>query len=273
MGSRSGFLALEPGRSAIDTHRFAIVTLAILKHTSIVVRRHVPGATHDIVDVLAKSRSVGSNAGTEAKLIVGDEVGPFMVLEVGTEATSIDETTDGVAETISTVRVELSSIITSRNVHAGEVTDTSNLNIMGSLDKVDTFQRPIWNKTSSTARFGAIRDFDAFGITNGTRGWRRPDAKVFSGVDPSRLAHAVLGRLSATVVNTSLTVLGGLREVIGRVSDVPELVSVASITAPELRSVSIICASIGQIEALSVVGPCEVKIARVVELLVGVTVV
>ena len=58
------------------------------------IREPYPEATHDIVDVVAKARGTSPNAGTETEFVVGDEAGPFMVLETLAEGVAIDETTN-----------------------------------------------------------------------------------------------------------------------------------------------------------------------------------
>ena len=51
------------------------ITLALLEYTRVVVRGHIPLATHHVIDVLAESRRVGSVlACAEAELIGSHEV-------------------------------------------------------------------------------------------------------------------------------------------------------------------------------------------------------
>lgn len=70
MRRRSRAHSLEPSRRPIDTHRLVIIALTALKHTCVVVRRHVPVATHLVVDMLAVARRVRTCAGTEAELSI-----------------------------------------------------------------------------------------------------------------------------------------------------------------------------------------------------------
>jgi len=79
-----------PGRRSVNTHGECIVTLARFEFTGIVVCGHVPVAAHDIVDVLTVPRGIGTNAGTDAELSSGHEVGPLVVLESISEAVTKD---------------------------------------------------------------------------------------------------------------------------------------------------------------------------------------
>jgi len=67
------------------------------------------------------------------------------------------------------MRVELTTSITGRDIDLGKVADTSDLDIIRCLDKVNTLQGSVGNSASSTARLGAPRDFDTLGVTNSTR--------------------------------------------------------------------------------------------------------
>lgn len=132
MGSRGGVDTLVPGACAIHTHREAekgkgsvtekeecvwgryllVVGVAGLEDTSIVVGGHVllrwgrserpqsnrettdPVASHDVVDVVAVLRGIGSDAGAETELIIRDKAGPFVVLLAGSEGVSVYEASD-----------------------------------------------------------------------------------------------------------------------------------------------------------------------------------
>ena len=53
-----------------------------------------PVTAHDIVDVVAKHSCLCTDAGTEAKLCVGNEAGPFVVLLTGSKGVAVDESSD-----------------------------------------------------------------------------------------------------------------------------------------------------------------------------------
>lgn len=79
-----------------DTH-LASVSLAALEHAGVVVRGHVPRASHNVVDVLAQRGGARAVlAGPEAKLGVGHEVCPLVHLGQLAEGTREDQTADGV---------------------------------------------------------------------------------------------------------------------------------------------------------------------------------
>ena len=95
MGRRSGANALVPRRRAIvHTHRSSGIALALLENTGIVVGGHIPPASHGVVDVVAEFLSPGTCACANAELLVGDELGPLVVLETIGEGVAKDKTTD-----------------------------------------------------------------------------------------------------------------------------------------------------------------------------------
>jgi len=53
VGSRSWVDTLVPGRGTVDTHGLSNIAVARLEDTRVVISRHVPVTTHNIVDVLA----------------------------------------------------------------------------------------------------------------------------------------------------------------------------------------------------------------------------
>ena len=72
--------------------------------------------------------------------------------------------------TISTSVVQFTTRITLRDIDLGEVANTGYLNIFGGPDKVNTFQGTVREGSSATTTFGAVSNFNAFGITDGSRG-------------------------------------------------------------------------------------------------------
>jgi hypothetical protein len=53
-----------------------------------------PVTTHEIVDVVAKLSRTSTDTGTEAKLFIGDEAGPFVILSTRAEAVAVDESSN-----------------------------------------------------------------------------------------------------------------------------------------------------------------------------------
>jgi len=196
---------LEPGRGAIDTHGEIVVAETGLEGACIVVGRHIPEATHNVVDVLAILSSVGTCACAEAEFSVGDERSPFVVLEAGAKCIPVDETTNRVTVTVSTMGVELASLIAAWDVDVGKLALTSPLDIIGCLDKVNTSESTVGDETTATARSSAPCDLVTLGIANGADLGGSPETEVVDGVHPDGLAHAGLRRCGATVINARLT--------------------------------------------------------------------
>lgn len=113
-----------------------------------------------------------------------------MILECIAERVAEDETTDywavrqesgiecvihtRVAVTVCTMRVELTSSITFRNVDLREVTMAGDLYVVRRLHKVDTGKRTVRDRTSATTSFRAPCDFFALRFSNGTDRGRGP---------------------------------------------------------------------------------------------------
>ena len=68
--------------------------------------------------------------------------------------------------TIGTSVVQLTTRVTLGDIDFGEVADASYLNIFGGLNKVNTFECTVREGSSTTTRFGAVSNFNTFGITN-----------------------------------------------------------------------------------------------------------
>jgi len=205
--SRCGFDSLVPSACTINAHRKSGVSSTIFELASVVVGRDVPEAAHDIVDVVAKAGSTSPNAGTEAELVVRDEAGPFMVLETLTEAVAVDETTNGVALSISTPVVQFPSSVTLGDVDLGEIANTGDLDVFRGLDEVDTLESAIWDGARAAARLGAVGDSQSLGVTDRSRVWRCPETEVACRVDPGCLALGGLASASATIVGAVLAIL------------------------------------------------------------------
>ena len=68
--------------------------------------------------------------------------------------------------TIGTSVVQLTTRVTLGDIDFGEVADASYLNIFRGLNKVNTFKCTVREGSSTTTRFGAVSNFNTFGITN-----------------------------------------------------------------------------------------------------------
>lgn len=68
--------------------------------------------------------------------------------------------------TIGTSVIQFAAFIFLLNVELGEIADTSDLNIVWSLDKVDTLEGTIRDKTRAPTRLGAPCNFLLLGNTN-----------------------------------------------------------------------------------------------------------
>ena len=136
-----------------------------------------------------------SNTGTEAELVVRDEVLPFMdLLEASSERTSEDQTTNGVSGTSSAVGIKLTAFIAWSNVDFGQVTTTGNLNVWRCLEEVCAGDCSVGNETSTIPTLCAVGDHFSFGVTDG--GWlvRSIETEVFDRVDEDVLAMPLLCR-------------------------------------------------------------------------------
>jgi len=218
--------------------------------------------------VVAGFGSVGANASTEAEFGVGNERGPFMILQIGTECVSIDQTTDGVAVSVCSVGIELASGILLGNVDLGEVANARDLDVIGSLDEVNAFERSIGDGTSTAARFGAPSNLITFSVTNSANTGGCPETEVIDVVDPSRLTFRALTGGGTAVVGTGLTVFGLVRWAGSGISDVPDLMRVPRGALPNLKNVSIRGGTVGEVRAFAVVGPGETVVSGVIPLLI-----
>ena len=110
--------------------------------------RIYPVTTHEIVDVVAELSRASTDTGTEAKLFIGDEAGPFVILLTCAVAVAVDETSNcsdkkdqiswemdsyirrtWVALAIRTSVVQFTPRITCRDVDLCQVADSCNLNV------------------------------------------------------------------------------------------------------------------------------------------------
>jgi len=259
---------LVPGRGTVDTHRFADITVTRLEDAFVIVSRHVPGATHHVVDMLAIGAGFRADACADAELIRAHEVGPLMELLSGAKDVAVNETTDGVAVTVGAMVVELASLVARGDVNLGEVTLAGDLDVLGRLDKVDAVEGARRYHAGAVDVLGAVGDHLSLSVTDCLDNGRTPQAEVINGVEPEGLAIGAGRRAGTTVVVTSLTDLRLVGEVVGEVTDVPHLIAVAPATIPDLNSVTVCELTVCEIQATAVVRPGKVIVAGPPPLLV-----
>ena len=164
-----------------------------------------------------------------------------MELLSGPKHIAVNETTDGVAVTVRAVVVELASLVATGNVDLGEVTLAGDLDVLGGLHKVDTFESALGHHAGAVSGLGAVGHHLAFSIADRLDSWRSPQAEVTDAVEPwttppsvksidkciiqsERTEGLALGggrRAGSTVVITSLADLRLVGEVVGEVTNVP----------------------------------------------------
>jgi len=191
-----------------------------------------------------------------------------MILEIGTEGVSIDQSTNGIPISVSSMRVEFTSSIALADVNLSEITNAGNLYIIRRLHKVNTFEGSVGNSAGATTRLSAPRNLFAFCVTDcaNTRGC--PQAKIVDVVDPSRLALRALTGSGTTVICTRLAVLRLVGRTCSRVSDVPNLIWIFGSALPHLKDIAVSGGAIGEIRAFAMIGPGETVISCVVPLLI-----
>jgi hypothetical protein len=182
--ARSGTDTLVPGACAVDTHREVGVTDAILVDARGVAGRDVPVAAHDIVDVVAQAGGAGTDASTNAELVIRDEASPVVVLKTSSERVSVHKSANWVAISIGASVIQFTSLISTRDVHLGEITDAGNLNIFRGLDKVNAFQGAVGNGSRAATRLGAPSNLNALSVTNASGVRWSPQTEITGGVDP-----------------------------------------------------------------------------------------
>jgi len=190
---RDGFALGERGGS-VDTHGQVRVTIAGLEVSFIVVGGHVPFTSKDIKDVVAETCGVraGGKASPDTELGIGHEIGPLVVLDHRARRVSEHQSTDRVAIPVGTMRIQLSSFVTSRDADLSKVTPARDLNIVGSLNPMGSDDSAVREEPGSISVLQAPGDFDSLCLRNsGVRsiGIRRaPKAKVGNAVDEEVLA-------------------------------------------------------------------------------------
>lgn len=87
---------------------------------------------------------------------------------------------------ILTVGVELSSVVVSCNVNLGLVNETSDLDVIRSLDVLNALEGTVGDEASTTALLGAPSDLLALRVSDGRVGLGRgPETEVYER-SPSR---------------------------------------------------------------------------------------
>lgn len=64
------------------------------------------------------------------------------------------------------MRVKLSTSVSLTDIHLCEIANTSDLNIIGCLDKMNAFEGAVGDDASSTAGFSAPGDLFTFGVAD-----------------------------------------------------------------------------------------------------------
>lgn len=130
-----------------------------------VIARHIPGASSNVIDVLAVCSGVGTRRLANADAVVLDthEVGPFVNLLAETMGTVIpdvgeDEATMRISHTISTMRVKLASSIASRDIDLLKVSSTSDLDVVGGLNEMRRIEGAIGEQALAAVGMRAIGD-------------------------------------------------------------------------------------------------------------------
>ena len=73
----------------------------------------------------------------------------------------------GIALAVCTSVIQLASRISVGNIDFGEVSDTSDLHVFGSLDEMDALQSAVRDGARATTGLGAISDSLRFNVTDG----------------------------------------------------------------------------------------------------------
>ena len=182
--------------------------------------------------MLAVFPGVRTGAGTHAELGGAYEVGPesnistsningnqcihspLVVLNLSTESVTEDKSTDGVTIAIGTVRVKLSSFITSLDVDLCEVTHAGYLNVVLGANEVNTLEGAIGDHTGTTAALGTPSDLVPLRVADCADRGGCPETEIIRVVHPHCLAHGRLRGCSTAVVGSCLTAFGLVRELI-----------------------------------------------------------
>jgi len=149
-------LTLVESRCTVYTHRLPGVPFTRVKAGSIIAG-HVPFATHHIVDVIADRRRLRRVlTATEAEFFGRDEIRPLVqLLELARKSGREYKTSNWIAFAVRTMRIQFSSGVSSRDIYFGQVTNTSDLDVVWGLYKVRASNGTIRDKARSIARLDA----------------------------------------------------------------------------------------------------------------------
>lgn len=86
------------------------------------------------------------------------------------------------------MRIKLSSFVTIRYVHFGEVSDTGNLDVVRGANEVNAGESTLGNQASSMSGFGAPGHDVPFSVADSLLGLGSEQAKVIDRADPGALA-------------------------------------------------------------------------------------
>jgi hypothetical protein len=203
--------------TSVDTWEVLVVTEAAQEDIVNIGGGGVVLAADTIKDVLAVVGGVSTCgvASLEAELTSTHKVVPFDgLLEVASPGVGEEEGTKGVSSLIGTVGVEFSSRVVRGNVNETLVDETSDLDVVGGLQELDTGQSTSGDDTSTIAGLCAPGDGFTLGVTDEAVWSRRtPEAEVVNAVDDGSLAERgwALGSAVAQVVaslGSTLTSVG-----------------------------------------------------------------
>jgi len=219
LGGWSGWVALEEGGRAVNTHRLTAVADASLECSRGVACGHVPCTSHDIVNVLAVCRGQRTGfAGAEAELVETHKVSPFVNLLEWAKGRREDQASNGVSVAIRAVWIKLTTAISSRDVDFRKVPNPCYLDKVWRLHEMGASDGTIRNETSSVANLHAIGDGDAL---NGTdhRAWTRlrwpPHTKIVDRINVRILAARSLVEASSASIRPGLSGLALIGETTG----------------------------------------------------------
>lgn len=162
----------------VPTGRVGRVTVTLSERVVGVVTGHHPAASHLVKSVLALIGSrvsvVLRDTDSETELVKGhvakknsqrqskmakrrqDSLHPLLVRNVRASSVSGHVTTNGVTKTSGTVGVQFTSLVTLLNVKMGKVTETLDLPVERSLDKVDGGKNTIRDDSGIVSGFYAV---------------------------------------------------------------------------------------------------------------------
>jgi len=169
---RSGTGILDPCAGTINTHGDCCIAVTFFVLIAVIVGGDVPVAAHNIVDVVAELPRPGTNASSNAELVIGEESGPFMVLKGISETVTVEKSSNRIALAVSTPVVHLTTRIALGDVDLGEVSNTGDLDVFRGFDKVDTLEGAVGHGARAATRLGAIGDCVTFSVANSVKtGW------------------------------------------------------------------------------------------------------